>query len=88
MWARLLLRQASRRRTVPIAPEETVSGLLLEQLRRLRLKTLTTRARRDDCGPRRWTPVRRLCKRSMDGSRGNTMEDVLGHTPISWHLAC
>ena len=51
MWARLLLRQASRRRTVPIAPEETVSGLLLEQLRRLRLKTLTTRARRDDCGP-------------------------------------
>ena len=51
MWARLLLRQAGRRRTVPIAPEETVSGLLLEQLRRLRLKTLTTRARRDDCGP-------------------------------------
>ena len=34
-----------------IALEENTSGLLLERLRRLRLKTHTTRARRDDCDP-------------------------------------
>ena len=71
------------------------SGLLLEQLRRLRLKALITRARRDDCGPvGDGRPFAVVCKQSMNGSRGNTMErrprshsDQLTSSVLKWARA-
>eukprot|EP00964_Phaeocystis_antarctica_P133425 scaffold97630_cov69-Phaeocystis_antarctica.AAC.6 len=91
----MLLQQASRR-MVLLSHEENVSSLLMEQLRRLRLRTHTARARRDDCGPvgyERRCATRRATRASgrrlaVGGTGRTELRWIRRYAPTSRHLAC